>query len=159
MDDARIHEFESKYHCRLLGYLGAGPGQDGFVQRSNRLTAVKFFDHIERYQRESEVYHILKDKGIFLIAGQNVPVLIDEDQELRTIEMSIVNRPFLLDFAGAKRPAEVPDFEQHVMEEHLERIQGLFGDRWADALHVAEVFRQHTGFVLLDIHPGNIAFE
>ena len=77
---------------------------------------------------------------------------------MRAIEMTIVERPFALDFAGAKRPAEVPDFEQHVLDEHLQRVQELFGDRWADALHVAEMFRRQTGFVLLDIHPGNIAF-
>ena len=44
------------------------------------------------------------------------------------------------------------------MEDHLEHLRELFGDRWADALHVAEMFRLATGFVLLDIHPGNIAF-
>jgi hypothetical protein len=38
-------------------------------------------------------------------------------------------------------------------------MRELFGERWADALHVAEMFRQATGFVLLDIHPGNIAFS
>jgi hypothetical protein len=27
-----------------------------------------------------------------------------------------------------------------------------------NALHVAEMFRLATGFTLLDIHPGNIAF-
>ena len=72
--------------------------------------------------------------------------------------MSIVDRPFVLDFAGAKLPHEVPDFPPEVMEEHHEHLQGLFGDRWGDALHVAAVFERVTGYVLLDIHPGNIAF-
>jgi hypothetical protein len=45
-----------------------------------------------------------------------------------------------------------------LLDEHMERIQEMFGKRWADALHVAEMFRRATGFVLLDIHPGNIAF-
>jgi hypothetical protein len=74
------------------------------------------------------------------------------------IEMGTVERPFVLDFAGAKLPEEVPDFEPHVLEEHHEHLRELFGERWGDALHVAEMFRQATGFVLLDIHPGNIAF-
>jgi hypothetical protein len=77
---------------------------------------------------------------------------------LRAIEMTIVERPFVLDFAGAKKRDEVPDFERHVLDGHVERLQGLFGDRSADAAHVAETFRRATGFVLLDIHPGNIAF-
>jgi len=87
-----------------------------------------------------------------------VPELIGVDDPLRAIEMTIVERPFVLDFAGAKRPDEVPDFEQTVVDEHLEHLRELFEDRWADALHVAEMFRLATGFVLLDIHPGNIAF-
>lgn len=73
--------------------------------------------------------------------------------------MSIVTRPFVLDFAGAKLSHEVPDFDAEVMEEHYRHLQDLFGDRWADALHVADAFFRATGYVLLDIHPGNIAFD
>jgi hypothetical protein len=40
----------------------------------------------------------------------------------------------------------------------IEHLRDLFDERWSDALHVAEMFRQVTGLVLLDIHPGNIAF-
>lgn len=101
---------------------------------------------------------MLAAKGIYQVAGHSVPELISAAEHLRAIEMSIVERPFVLDFAGAKRPHEVPDFGEEVMEEHLEHLRELFGDRWADALHVAEMFRQATGLVLLDIHPGNIAF-
>jgi hypothetical protein len=158
MTDPRIGEYERRHHRRLLGSLGPGPGQDGFVLRSDRLTAVKFFDRIERFNREFEVYRILIDKEIHDIAGHRVPTLIGSDEDLRAIEMTIVERPFLLDFAGAKRPNEVPDFEQHVRDEHVRHLQELFGDRWADAIHVAEMFRQATEFTLMDIHPGNVAF-
>ena len=37
-------------------------------------------------------------------------------------------------------------------------VMELFDDRWTEALHVAEMFRRTTGYILLDIHPGNIAF-
>jgi hypothetical protein len=127
--------------------------------RSTRPSAVKFFDRYDRFQRELEVYQILDAKGIHSIAGHNVPDFYGTDDSLRAIEMSIVERPFVLDFAGAKTPQEIPDFEAHVIEEHLEHMRELFGDRWSDALHVAEMFRRATGFTLLDIHPGNIAFE
>jgi hypothetical protein len=158
MADPRTVEYERLYDCQLLGFLGMGPGQDGFVLRSHRLTAVKFFDRTDRFDRELEVYRILTDMDIHEVAGHRIPTLTNWDESLRAIEMTIVERPFVLDFAGAKRPEEVPDFEQHVWDEHLEHLQELFGDRWADANHVAEMFRQATGFVLLDIHPGNIAF-
>jgi hypothetical protein len=159
MTDPRIIEYERRHHCRFIGKIGPGGGQDGFVLRSDRLSAVKFFDRIDRFARELEVYRILSDKGIRDTAGHRVPVFIDSDEQLLAIEMEIVERPFLLDFAGAKHPHEVPDFEQHVLDEHLQHLQELFGNRWADAIHVTEMFRQQTGFVLLDIHPGNVAFE
>jgi len=158
MNDPRVAKYESRHACRLFEALGSGAGQDGFVLRSDRLTAVKFFDSLHRFDRELEVYHLLRDKGIENVAGHHVPLLIDEDAELRAIEMTLVRRPFLLDFAGAKLPHEVPDFEQHVLDEHLERMREMFEERWGDALHVVEMFRQATGFILLDIHPGNVAF-
>jgi hypothetical protein len=139
--------------------LGSGPGQDGFVLRSDRLTAVKFFDRLDRFARELKVYHVLVDREIHDIAGHRVPSFLNADEELRAIEMTIVDRPFLLDFAGARLAHEVPDFEPHVIEEYTERLKELFDDRWTDAVHVAEMFRQATGFTLMDLHPGNIAFS
>jgi hypothetical protein len=159
MIDPRVSQFEAQHQCQILGLLGSGPGQDGFVMRSDRVTAVKFFDRIERFQRELQVYQVLEAKGIYTIAGHGVPELVDADEELRVIEMTIVDRPFLLDFAGARLPDEVPDFEPHVIEEYTERLRELFDDRWTEAVHVAEMFRQATGFTLMDLHPGNIAFS
>ena len=106
------------HQCRLLGFLGSGRGQDGFVLRSDRLTAVKFFDRIDRFDREREVYRILSEKHIRDCAGHRIPTLMDSNEGLRAIEMTIVERPFVLDFAGAKRPWEVPDFGEEIMDIH-----------------------------------------
>src|SRR5258708_7244360 len=106
MNDPRISTYEAGYACRLYEALGSGKGQDGFVLRSNRGTAVKFFDSADRFCRELEVYHLLYDRGILSIAGHAVPLFVNADEDLRAIEMSIVERPFVLDFAGAKRPEE-----------------------------------------------------
>jgi hypothetical protein len=124
---------------------------------SSAMTAVKFFDREARFRREADVYCLLRDKNIQTVAGHNVPRLINIPS-LAVLEMSIVDRPFVLDFAGAKLPDEVPDFDDEIIAEHHEHLRELFGDRWTDALHVAEMFRLATGFTLLDIHPGNIAF-
>jgi hypothetical protein len=158
MDKSRLRTFESRYDVILLHHLGLGPGQDGIVLQSNRRTAVKFFDQTARFYRELEVYQTLRAKGIRSIAEHNVPALILEDGELKAIEMSVVQRPFVLDFAGAKLPYEVPDFGDEIMAEHHAHLRELFDDRWTEALHVAEMFRLATGYMLLDIHPGNIAF-
>jgi hypothetical protein len=159
MTDPRVAEYERRHHCRLLGKLGPGPGQDGFVLYSDRGTAVKFFDRADRFHRELEVYQVIDAKGIETVAGHAVPKLVDSDDALGVLEISIVVRPFLLDFAGAKLPHEVPEFEEHVMEEYYEHLRELFDDHWTDAMHVAEMFRRATGFTLMDIHPGNIAFD
>jgi hypothetical protein len=155
-------DFTSKFHARhgrlCIDKLGAGAGQDGTVWRTAQHTAVKFFDRVDRYEREVEVYRVLTQLQIIQIAGHNIPQLILTDDDLRAIEMTIVTRPFVLDFAGAKLSHEVPDFNEEIMAEHYERLRELFDDRWTDALHVADMFRIATGYTLLDIHPGNIAF-
>lgn len=154
----RILAYERLTGQQLLGLLGPGPGQDGFVMESSAMTAVKFFDREARFIREAEVYALLLERKIRTIAGHNIPRLKNVVQNLMVLEIEIVQRPFILDFAGAKLPHEVPDFEPEIVAEHHERLRDLFGDRWAEALHVAEMFRLATGYTLLDIHPGNIAF-
>jgi hypothetical protein len=125
---------------------------------SSAMTAVKFFDREDRFNREAQVYSVLWDKNIRIVSGHNIPRLINIFSNLMVLEMTIVQQPFILDFAGAKLPHEVPDFTEEIVEEHHGHLRELFGDRWSDALHVAEMFRLATGFTLLDIHPGNIAF-
>src|SRR5580658_7240499 len=107
MTDPRIRDYETRYECRFKGMLGAGPGQDGFVMRSDRFTAVKFFDRLDRFEREHEVYQVMSARGICFIAEHYVPLFVRADESLRAIEMTIVERPFILDFAGAKRPEEI----------------------------------------------------
>jgi hypothetical protein len=45
------------------------------------------------------------------------------------LEMTIVQRPFVLDFAGAKHPREIPDFDEEIMGEHYAHLRELFDDR------------------------------
>ena len=116
--------------------LGRRPGRNGLADAQH--TAVKFFDRLDRYERERDVYGVLTKRRIIVIAGHTVPVCILSDDELRAIETTIVTRPFVLDFAGAKLPHEVPDFDDEIMAEHYEHLRELFGDRWTDALHVAD---------------------
>jgi hypothetical protein len=113
-----------------IDQLGVGVGQDGTVWRTAEHTAVKFFDRTERYQRELDVYRLLTSRQIIRIADHHVPQFILSDGDLLVIEMTIVTRPFVLDFAGAKLPHEVPDFGDEIMAEHYDHLRELFGDRW-----------------------------
>ena len=154
----RIAAYEHLTGQTLYGYLGGGPGQDGFVRESSDSTAVKFFDRSERYYRELDVYLVLRALKLRKIDGFRIPRLLAEFDELLVLELTQVVRPFVLDFAGAKLDHEVPDFNEDVMADHYTHLEELFGDKWTEALAVAESFRIATGYTLLDIHPGNIAF-
>jgi hypothetical protein len=153
-----IVRFHARHGRLCVELLGTGVGQDGTVWRTTTHTAVKFFDRVDRYRRERDVYQVLTQQNVLRIAEHNIPQFILCDDELLAIEMTMVVRPFILDFAGAKLPHEIPDFDAEIIEEHHQHLQDLFGDRWTDALHVAEMFERETGYTLLDIHPGNIAF-
>jgi hypothetical protein len=93
-----------------------GSGKDGIViVAKNKAKAgdvgIKVFRFDEAYIREKQVYERLSNLGITSILGFNVPQLIAFNDDLRIIEMTIVKRPFVLDFAGASldsRP-ELPD--------------------------------------------------
>jgi hypothetical protein len=148
--------YSARYGCGFVRKLGFG--REGDVFQSDRPSAVKFFHDRRQFDRELKVYQLLSELNIESIAGHAVPKLVRHDSEYRAIEMSIVTPPFLLDFAGARLEHEIPDFEPHVEEEHLARLMDLYGDRWQDVLTVADAFTRATGYVLMDIKPGNITF-
>lgn len=64
-------------------------------------SAIKAHEREPDYLRERDIYLRLRDRGIRAIHACQVPKLLRYDDELRVIEMTVVGRPFLLDFAGA----------------------------------------------------------
>src|SRR5438046_2253643 len=83
-----------------------GSGKDGIVLVAKRKpqpgkVAIKALCFDEAYGREKRVYERLKKLGVTSVLGFNVPQLIGSADDLRVIEMTIVKRPFVLDFAGA----------------------------------------------------------
>lgn len=89
-------------------------------------TALKVHRSVEPYLREREAYGRLRDAGVSEILGFNVPQLIRFDDELRIIEMSIVARPFVLDFAGAWLDTP-PDFPEETWAEWEAEKREQFG--------------------------------
>lgn len=129
---------------------------------TSRPSAVKFFTDRSRYARELEMYQVLLERGIQKVAGHEVPTLLRFDDELLAIEMTIVRPPFVLDFAAAKTEYEYAWLgldEDEVWAEHVERVKEKFDDKWQDALDVADAFARATGYILMDLHAGNIRFE
>ena len=106
--------FASQHQLQLAERLGFGIHGIIFVAEDKSKagkTALKVHRSVEPYLREPEVYERLRDAGVSEILGFNVPQLIRFDDELCIIEMSIVARPFVLDFAGAwlDTPPDFPD--------------------------------------------------
>ena len=66
------------------------------------------------YLRERNVYFRLMDHEVRDVRGAAVPELLGYDDDLWVIEMTIVSRPFVLDFAGAYLD-DPPDYSDEVM--------------------------------------------
>ena len=118
--------------------------------------AIKVHLLAESYLREKEAYQRLKGAGISTILRFNVPELLGYDDELRVIEMTVVARPFVLDFAGAYLDIP-PDFSDEVWAEWEAEKMEQFGARWPTVQAVLGAFEE-LDIHLLDVTPNNIAF-
>lgn len=102
------------------------------------------------------VYQRLKEAAIAKILGFNVPQLLCHDDEMRIIEMSIVTRPFVLDFAGAYLDIP-PEFADAVWAEWEAEKQEQFGARWPDVQAILAALEE-MDIHMVDVSPSNIAF-
>jgi hypothetical protein len=90
------------------------------------------------------------------VLGFNVPQLIRHDDSLRVLEMTIVERPFVLDFAGAYLDTR-PEFPADVWADWEFEKREQFEGRWKQVEQVLSAFEE-MGMYLLDVSPSNIAF-
>lgn len=139
-----------------------GSGKDGVVHEveSNdfpAFLAVKTFHRAEQFRRERDVYVRLREERGWQIEGHNIPQLVGYDDELMTIEMTMVTAPFILDFADAWLD-EAPEFSEEVWADWNRKVEEDFEQRAGEVRRLLEVLRLH-GVILLDVHPGNIRFK
>jgi hypothetical protein len=135
-----------------------GFGVDGSVYSTSRSTALKVHRRTERFSRELACYQRRREYGVHEVKGHAVPRLVDWDDSLLAIEMTIVERPFLLDFAGAYLDG-APEFPEEVMRQWPEEKREQFGPKWPEAAAVLSMLQSRYGIHMLDVHPGNIAFR
>lgn len=100
----RLQEYAERTQLAIGGQLGFGV--HGIVYKVQRQYqtgewAIKVHEREADYCRERDVYLRLETLGVSEIRGCNVPELVDFDDKLLLIEMTVVPRPFILDFAGA----------------------------------------------------------
>lgn len=146
--------FAERHGLTISGGLGAG--FDGSVFVTSRHSAAKVFRFEPLYQRERDVYQRLQLRGITSVMGFQVPQLLNIDDALWVIEMTVVNPPFVLDFAGVYLDKR-PDYPEEVLEEWRAEKSEQFGDRWPTVRLLMSSFAG-LGIYLADVKPGNIEF-
>jgi hypothetical protein len=140
----------------LTGELGAGLNGRVWKVRGNskRAWALKIQD-AHGFRLERDCYERLGELGVTEVGGFNIPVLIHADDHWRAIEMSIVDRPFIVDFAQAYLDSP-PDFSAEVWEERMKTWQSRYEEDWPQVQRALREL-EGLGIYYLDVHRGNIA--
>lgn len=101
------------------------------------------------------MYRRLWQHEVLQIAGHHVRQRIGADDGLLVVEMTIVTRPYVLDFAGAylDRP---PDWSPEVVADWRAEKADPFGPHWPHVQRILWSLERFRIF-LSDINPSNIA--
>jgi hypothetical protein len=152
----RARRYAARHSYRGLEKLGWGT--QGTVFSTDIPTAIKVFKAEVPYHREVAVYRRLREKNVTNVRGFEVPRPIRRSDSLLIIEMSVVNPPYVLDFASAGVDAPLYEHTPEALAEWEESRQELFEDLWPIVRAVISEFRFRYGVFLADVKPGNIMF-
>lgn len=136
-----------------------GFGSDGRVWRTSAGTAVKAFEMAKCYTQEQECYRRLSGARVVEIDGLAVPAMEGFDDKLMVVEMSIVQKPYLLDFGKVHLDKPPPYYKDaNVMSDLTSRIEDDFGDQ---AFRIYGVLSTLTSFGIWYTDPScrNICLE
>jgi hypothetical protein len=118
-------------------------------------SAVKLHRRELEYVRERDVYLRLREHGVTTIRGCNVPRMLHHDDALWVISMTVVARPFVLDFAGAYLE-EAPDFSAEVLADWCAETQEQFEPHWPEVQAILRALEGY-GVFMVDVNPGNVS--
>jgi len=149
--------YASRHRIRIGEKLGSGV--HGLVLVADRQiesarTAIKVHREREAYERERSVYERLAERSIVDVRGFHVPRMIGCDESLWIVEMTIVTRPFVLDFAGAYLDRAM-DFPEDVWNAWETEKREQFGDHWSRVQQILGTLESY-GIFMTDVSPGNI---
>lgn len=158
----RAEDFVAENDLVLGPQLGFGVHGSVFVAESQgegqgMEFALKVYRREVEYQRERDVYLRLQQYAVRWIRGCRVPQLLHHDDVRWLIVMTLVKRPFVLDFAGAYLD-EAPDFSEEVLADWQAEKLEQFGRRWSEVQAILRVLEGY-GVFMVDVNPGNISFE
>jgi hypothetical protein len=158
----RAGEFTKRYGLALGEELGFGIHGIVFALESQTEpegptfhSALKVHEQEQGYRRERDGYLRLQSRQVRKIRGCEVPELLRHDDELWAIEMTIVTRPFVLDFAGAYLD-RAPDFSEEVLADWLADKREQYGRRWPEVQAILAILETY-GVFMEDVSPGNIS--
>jgi hypothetical protein len=154
---ARAAEYARKRLIEIDFEHPLGAGIDGRVWATMRKSAVKVFEREHNYRLELQSYQRLRDANVKTIRDFHVPQLIDNDDTLLVIEMTIVSPPFILDF-GKVHFDRKPEFPAETLAEWRESMKELFENKWPEVRLLLAALERY-GIYYLDAKPGNIMFE
>ena len=126
--------YASDRNLRLGRILGSG--REGSVwevsdKRGIFSWAVKLHHEAPPYVRERDCYRRLHELRIHKIGRLNVPQLIATDDAWLALEMTLVARPFLLDFASVRLDRD-PGFTPEAMADWEEILRERFEDDYVE---------------------------
>ena len=151
--------YARKHELQLTERLGFGiHGIIFSAQHKSHLgkSVLKAHRDEEPFLRELSIYERLMAEEVGEILGFNVPDFLGADEGLRIIEMSLVARPFVLDFAGAYLD-KPPEFSEEIWAEWEAEKRELFGARWQTVELIMAALRKFDIY-MVDVSPSNIAF-
>ena len=160
-DDLKINaEAYCEVH-QLDLHNSLGNGADGNVwtvsgKQKRILWALKVHRSADAFEREAACYKRLSENGVFLIGGVfHVPLLLRADAKFLSLELTVVERPFILDFAQAYLD-EPPQFDDRVWEERCQAWEEIYEGDWLVVRKALE-YLASLGIYYLDVHRNNIA--
>lgn len=151
--------YAAQHRLQLAERLGFGIHGIILVAEDNSKagkTAIKAHRSVEPYLRERAAYERLKAARVTELLGFHVPQLIRVDAPLRVLEMTVVTRPFVLDFAGAWLDAP-PTFPDEIWAEWEAEKRDQFEGRWPEVQAVLAAL-EALDIHMVDVSPSNIAF-
>lgn len=138
--------------------LGSGVHGSVFAvenQTEMGISAIKVHEREREYCRERDVYLRLRESEITDIRGCAVPEMLRYDDELWVFEMTVVTRPFVLDFAGAYLD-EPPEFSDEVLADWRAEKLEQFETYWPEVQAILR-FLEGYGVFMVDVNPGYIS--
>jgi hypothetical protein len=119
---------------------------------------LKLCERDKSFRDEVECYRRLQDQNVRRIQEFAVPRLIDWDDPLMAIEISIVSPPFLLDFGKVYLDSPPPYWnDAEIMSAWHAEGKENFGPRWSQVLSLIGMLQKY-GIWYVDPKLGNIMF-